>query len=81
MTRRQWIWVVLGVVAAHLGLFWLVADTSALPKVTPIPRPTFVAKEAKWTDEVTGEKMVYREFSVSTRLAMPDVLMERKEER
>ncbi|HWL53008.1 MAG TPA: hypothetical protein VNQ90_11270 [Chthoniobacteraceae bacterium] len=81
MTRRQWFWIVLGVVAAHAGLFWLVAGTNSLPKVTPIPRPTFVAKEAKWTDEVTGDPMVYREFTVSTRLALPDVLMERKEER
>jgi len=79
MNRRQLFTVVLGVIVLHAALFWLIADTNPLPKVTPIPRPQFIAREASFVDEKTGEKMIYREFQVSTKLAFPDVLMEKRE--
>jgi len=79
MNRRQLVTVILGVIVFHAALFWLIAGTNPLPKVTPIPRPQFIARETPFVDAKTGEKMIYREFQVSTRLAFPDVLMEKKE--
>jgi|GEM_PF-1312310 len=78
MNRRQVILLILAVIAGHAALFWLLSGTRPLPKVAPIPRPNFFAREAHWTDEQTGEQYVYREFQVSTRLSMPDALMERR---
>lgn len=69
MKKRHIAWLVLGVVLAHLALFWYVAGWDALPKMPFVPPPTFIAREASWTDEATGELVTYREYQVSTRLA------------
>lgn len=79
MKRSHLALLILGVIAFHGVGFWLISGTNPLPKVRSIPRPEFVGKEATFTDEETGRKMVYREFQVSTKLAFPDALMERKE--
>ncbi len=70
--------LVVGVLLLHLGVFWLIAGRSPLPYANArrIPPPNFVAKEGRWVDDKTGEPWVYREYRVSTRLAMPDVLMQ-----
>ena len=70
--------IALAVVAVHLGLFWMISGKSALPNTPYIPPPNFVEKEAKFVDKQTGEKMVYKEYQVSTKLAYPDVVMEDK---
>ena len=73
--KKSHIWLIAtAVIGAHALLFWLVADTNPLPKIPYVAPPNFVAKEATWTDQETGEKMVCREFKVSTKLAMPDAL-------
>ncbi len=78
MKPWQVVLVVVGVLALHLGLFWLIAGRSPLPYANArrIPLPNFVAKEGRWVDAATGEPLVYREYRVSTRLALPDVWME-----
>jgi hypothetical protein len=79
MNRRQIALIALAVVLAHAALFWLLSGTRPLPKkvIAEVPRPNFFAREARWEDKETGERYVIREFEVSTKLAMPDVLMER----
>jgi hypothetical protein len=71
--------IAVAVIAAHGLLFWMISGASALPKANYIPPPNFVAKEAKFVDKATGEKMVYHEYHVSTKLALPDALMEKKD--
>lgn len=70
-SRRLIFWIVSGVAAFHIALFCLLADKNPLPKREYIPPPSFIVKEAPYTDAQTGEKLVYREFIVSTKLAEP----------
>ena len=42
------------------------------PKITPRPKDNFSLRSAGYTDSQTGEKMVYREFTVSTKFAPGD---------
>jgi len=74
MNRRTLFGIILAVAALHGLLFWLVADHNPLPKTTFIPPPNFVSKEAEWSDPQSGEHGTYREYKVSTKLAMPDAL-------
>lgn len=69
MNRRQIALVMSVVILAHLGLFYFISHTSALPKTPFIPLPNFIAREASWVDEKTGETVTYREYQVSTKLA------------
>ena len=82
MTAAFWrrvplaVWIVLGVVAAHLLFFWAVSDKGFLPKaryVPPPPTPNFGAGERRSVDPQTGETTTERQFQVSTRLATPPV--------
>jgi len=61
--------IVLGVLTAHIGVFMLLSHLRPQPKPAPHPRDNFSVKAASFTDSHTGEKMIYREFTVSTRLA------------
>jgi hypothetical protein len=56
------------VVAAHAVAFYFIAGWSPLPKVPYVPGPNFSLGSAKFTDPATHEKMVYQEFTVSTRI-------------
>jgi hypothetical protein len=64
--------IVLGVFTAHLGVLMLLSHLRPQPKRPPRPRENFSAKAATFTDSNTGEKMIYQEFTVSTRLATPE---------
>ncbi len=79
MSRRQIVLIALAVIVAHAALFWLLSGTRPLPKIPPVSRPNFFAREARWEDKETGERYIIREFEVSTKLAMPDALMERRD--
>ena len=79
MNRRQLTFLATGVVIVHLVVFWLISGTNPLPKVPFIAPPNFVAKEASWIDEKTGEHITYHEYQVRTKLAMPDQLMEKRQ--
>jgi hypothetical protein len=78
MNRRKLILLVTGVILAHGVFFFLIAGTHPLPKMSGVPRPNFVAKEATWLDKESGEQITYHEYRVSTKLALPDALMEKK---
>jgi hypothetical protein len=59
--------IAIGVIAAHGLLFWLVGNSSALPKIEYVPPDNFHAKAADFTDPKTGDKLHIEEFTVSTR--------------
>ena len=60
--------IAVAVMAAHALIFWLVAGARVLPNTPHVPPPNFGSRSAEITDPQTGEKMVYREFTVSTKL-------------
>jgi flagellar basal body-associated protein FliL len=80
MNRQTVIIIISVVVLLHVGLFYLAAHTSALPKTRVVPRPNFTTDEQVYHDTTTGEKVTYREISVSTKLADP-AMVQRMEER
>jgi len=68
MKKKTLFLIVGGVTAAHAIAFCLVARMSPLPKVPYVPPDNFSLGWAKFTDPATREKMVYQEFTVSSRL-------------
>ena len=64
--------IVLGIFAAHIGVLMLVSHLRPQPKFAPRPKDNFSVKAATFSDSKTGEKMIYQEFTVSTRLAAPE---------
>jgi hypothetical protein len=60
--------IVTGVVVAHAVAFYFIGGWNPLPKVRYIAPPNFSLGWAKYTDPGTKEKMVYREFTVSTEV-------------
>jgi hypothetical protein len=61
--------IALGVFTAHLGALMLLSHLRPQPKLAPRPKENFSMRGATFTDSQTGEKMIYQEFTVSTRLA------------
>lgn len=78
MTRRQISLLVFAVVLLHIGAFWLLGGAiSTLPprRFPAPPQDTLRLRETNFVHPDTGETMVYREIRVSTKLALPDALM------
>ncbi len=71
MKRRTVFLIATGVVAAHAIVFYLISGMTPLPKVRSIPPDNFSLGWAKFTDPATHEKMVYQEFTVTTKLTRP----------
>lgn len=71
MKRRTAFLIGAGVLALHGAFFWWVANAKVLPPTAYIPPPNFVERSAEITDPKTGQKSIYREFTVSTRLENP----------
>jgi hypothetical protein len=59
----------LGVFTTYLGIVMLVGTLRHRPPVTPPPKPNFSAKETTVVDAETGERTIYREITVTTKLA------------
>lgn len=72
MTRRTLFRIIVVVLIAHVGLFFLFGKIRPLPKVRNVPPPNFGYKERTYIDPRTGEKEVHREIRVSTKLANPE---------
>ena len=68
MKRSTLVFIVSGVIAAHAAFFWFIADKPAPLTLRNVPPPNFRARSAEFADPETGDKMVYREFTVSTKL-------------
>jgi len=67
--RRTTLWIVFAVVLAHVAAFLVLGRMRALPKARFIPPPNFGYKEEVYEDPKTGDRTIYREFRVSTKLA------------
>jgi flagellar basal body-associated protein FliL len=80
MNRRTIFIIVSAVVLLHVGLFYVAAHTRALPKTRVVPRPNFISDEQVYSDSTTGEKLTYREISVSTKLADPAMIQRMEEQ-
>ena len=68
MKKRTIAWIILGVVMAHMGFFYFFGQLNALPKTKFIPPPNFGYKEETFQDPKTGERTIWREIRVTTRL-------------
>jgi hypothetical protein len=68
VSRRTLIAIVAAVIAVHVGLFLVVGRMRALPKEHYIPPPNFGYKAEIYENPKTGEKTIWREIRVSTRL-------------
>lgn len=80
MNRRTIFYIIAVAVLFHVGLFYLASHTRALPKVRQVPRPNFTNNEEVYHDSTTGEKITYREFKVSTKLADPAMIKRMEEQ-
>ncbi len=68
MKRTTLFLIVLAVISAHALFFWLVANEKVLPQKPYVAPPNFGSRSAEIVDSNTGEKAIYREFTVSTKL-------------
>ncbi len=70
--KRSWlIGIIVLAVLIHIGVFLAFANVKPLPKKRHVPPPNFSAAEASYVDPTSGERMVVREYKVSTKLATP----------
>lgn len=69
MNGRLLLCIAMGVFVAHLGVFMILAHLR--PKPPAPPGPNFKVKSQLVVDRETGEKTVYREITVSTKLGTP----------
>jgi hypothetical protein len=70
MNARLFLCIAMGVGVAHLGLFMLLSHLR--PQVhTRIDEPNFKVRSQTVRDAATGERITYREITVSTRLPTP----------
>jgi hypothetical protein len=68
---RLFMCIAMGVFTTYLGIFMLVGSLRQHPRIASPPKPNFSTKETTVVDAETGEKTIYREITVSTKLA-PD---------
>jgi hypothetical protein len=69
VTGRLLLCIGMGVFVAHLGVFMILSHLRPQP-----PKPlknNFTVRSQVVVDRETGEKTVYREITVSTRIATP----------
>jgi hypothetical protein len=79
MSRRTIFYIIVAAVLLHVGLFYFAAHTS-VPKVRQVRRPNFTSNEEVYSDTTTGEKITYREYKVSTKLADPAIIQRAEEQ-
>jgi hypothetical protein len=80
MSRRTIFYIIAVAILLHVGLFFVASRTRALPKVRLVPRPNFTINEEVYRDTTSGEKVIYREFKVSTKLADPAMIKRMEEQ-
>ncbi len=73
MNLRLLLCIAMGVFVAHIGVFMLISQIRPKPKFVPPPPPNFSARERVVVDAETGEKTIYREITISTKLANPEI--------
>lgn len=70
MNFRLVLCIAMGVFVVHLGVFMILTHLRAQPRAKR-PAQNFKVRSQLVIDRETGEKTVYREITVSTRLATP----------
>lgn len=71
MNLKLWFCVAMGVLVIHIGIFMLWVNFQPRPKLRAPGPHSFKAKAQAVTDPNTGEKLIIREFTVSTKFATP----------
>lgn len=71
MNLRLWFCVAMGVLVIHIGVVMIWVNFQPRPKLRSPSPHDFKARAQAVTDPNTGEKLIIREFTVSTRLATP----------
>ncbi len=69
MNGRLLLCIAMGVFVAHLGVFMILDHLK--PKPPPPPPPNFTVRSQTVVDRDSGEKTIYREITVSTKLGTP----------
>ncbi|MDB6153674.1 MAG: hypothetical protein JWL90_2127 [Chthoniobacteraceae bacterium] len=69
MNLRLLFCIGMGFFTTYMGLAMLITHFRVQPKSVIPPKPNFSARAEQSVDAETGEKVVYREFTVSTKLA------------
>ncbi len=69
MNARLLLCIGMGVFVAHLGVFMFLSHLRPPPPAPP--GPNFKVRSQTVVDAATGEKTIYREITVSTRLITP----------
>lgn len=68
MNLRLLLCVAMGIFTTFLGIVMLVNSLRPAPRALPPPTPNFSARATPVVDAETGEKTIYREITVSTKL-------------
>jgi hypothetical protein len=71
MNFRLLLCLAMGMFTTYMGLVMLVGHFRAKPGGAPPPKPNFSARVEESVDAETGEKIVHRQITVSTKLAEP----------
>lgn len=69
MNLRLLLCIAMGVLVIHIGVVMIWTRLNPPPKTAPTPKPNFVVRSQAATNAETGEKMIYRDITVSTRFA------------
>ena len=69
MNFRLFMCLALGVFTTFLGIVMLVGNLRRPARVTPPPKPNFSAKATTVVNAETGERTIYREITITTKLA------------
>ncbi len=69
MNFRLLLCIGLGLFTTYLGIVMLVGSMRQRPRPALPPKPNFSARETTVVDAETGGKTVYREITVTTKLA------------
>ncbi|MCE9609752.1 MAG: hypothetical protein K8R23_06040 [Chthoniobacter sp.] len=69
MNLRLLFCIGMGLFTTYIGVVMLLSALRSEPLPAPPPPPNFSAKAATVMDPETGEKTIYREITVSTKIA------------
>ena len=69
MNFRLVLCIALGLFTTYIGVFMLVRQLRPAPRAPLPPKPNFSAQATTVTDAETGEKITYREITVTTKFA------------
>jgi hypothetical protein len=74
VNTKLFLCIAMGVFVAHLAVFMIVARIrlDRLPPPVPVAKPNFSVSEAVDVNPATGEKIVHREITISTKLVEPE---------